>query len=370
MEKTFETNHRVLAGDARDLGHLPDASVHLVVTSPPYPMIGMWDGVFGEMAPAAATALAEGRATDAFEAMHAELDRVWAGCHRVLVEGGLACVNIGDATRTIGGVFRLHANHARAILGLERAGFMTLPDILWRKPTNAPNKFMGSGMLPPGAYVTYEHEYVLILRKGAKRAFAPGPESERRRRSAFFWEERNTWFSDVWMDLVGARQELGDADSRARSAAFPFELPFRLIQMYSLEGDTVLDPFGGLGTTMAAAIASGRSSIVVERDSALQRQVARTASQALRLGQERQRARLAAHAAFVAERTLAGRPPGHCNDPYGFPVVTAQESDLRLTVPVRLDRAPPDRWLVAHEPLTLAAAADREPSLPFADPGN
>ena len=83
--------------------------------------------------------------------------------------GGIACINIGDATRTLNDVFCLYQNHTRIASSMLRIGFLSLPCILWRKQTNAPNKFMGSGMMPPGAYVTLEHEYVLILRKGNKK---------------------------------------------------------------------------------------------------------------------------------------------------------------------------------------------------------
>ena len=69
-----------------------------------------------------------------------------------------------------------------------------MPAILWRKPTNAPNKFMGSGMLPPNAYVTLEHEYILMFRWGAKREFSQEEQKRSRRESAYFWEERNGWF--------------------------------------------------------------------------------------------------------------------------------------------------------------------------------
>ena len=75
--------------------------------------------------------------------MHAELDRAWAEVHRVLAPGGIACINIGDATRTIGERFTLWPNHARILEACGLFGFDNLPAILWRKPTNAPNKFMG-----------------------------------------------------------------------------------------------------------------------------------------------------------------------------------------------------------------------------------
>ena len=269
------TRHEIHFTDSRRMSAVGDDTIDLVVTSPPYPMVEMWDEQFAAADPSVGAALSEQAGARTFELMHSALDEVWSECHRILRPGGLACINIGDATRKIGGEFRLFSNHSRVLQKVAGLGFSILPDILWRKPTNAPNKFLGSGMLPAGAYVTYEHEYVLILRKGGPRRFSPADKA-RRRRSAFFWEERNAWFSDVWVDLVGARQLLGNAEvdgleARARSAAFPFELAYRLIQMHSLIGDTVLDPFLGTGTTTAAAIASGRASIGFEIEDNLER---------------------------------------------------------------------------------------------------
>ena len=102
----------------------------------------------------------------AFELMHAELDKVWDECFRVLKSGGFLCINIGEATRTVGNEFRLYNNSSRIVSHCTGLGMVNLPNILWRKQTNAPNKFMGSGMLPCGAYVTLEHEWILIFRKG------------------------------------------------------------------------------------------------------------------------------------------------------------------------------------------------------------
>jgi DNA modification methylase len=156
---------------------------------------------------------------------------------------------------------------------MQKIGFSALPAILWRKQTNAPNKFMGSGMMPPGAYVTLEHEYILMLRKGNKKEFKTNEEKKIRRESSFFWEERNVWFSDVWMDLKGTSQNLFDNKARDRSAAYPFELPYRLTTMFSVKGNTVLDPFFGIGTTMYAAMAAARNSIGYEIDRNLKEQI-------------------------------------------------------------------------------------------------
>ena len=156
-------------------------------------------------------------------------------------------MKVTDATRTLDGEFKLYPNHSRIIQHFINNGFSNMPNIIWRKQTNAPNKFMGSGMLPAGAYVTLEHEWVLIFRKGLKRSFKSENEKLKRKQSSFFWEERNIWFSDMW-DLKGTRQNIAHKNSRERSAAYPFEIPFRLINMFSLKGDTILDPFLGTGT--------------------------------------------------------------------------------------------------------------------------
>jgi hypothetical protein len=217
-------------------------------------------------------------------------------------------------------------------------GLRALPDVLWRKQTNAPSKFMGSGMLPGGAYVTYEHEYVLIFRKGERRRFTTGAERAIRAASAFFWEERNRWFSDVWTDLKGTSQDLCHQTARVRSAAFPVELAFRLILMHTVYGDTVLDPFLGTGTTTAAAIAACRNSIGVEWCSAMEPAILETVSNAMEEGAARARARLALHQAFTRECLAAGRTLRHTNRIYGLPVVTSQERDLAVYLPCELRR--------------------------------
>ena len=242
-------------------------SVQLVVTSPPYPMIEMWDECFCSQKKNVKTALNTGKYESAFEEMHSMLVATWEDVDRLLTPGGLVCINIGDATRNCNGQFKLFSNHTRIINKFLSMNYDILPDIHWHKPTNAPNKFMGSGMYPPCAYVTYEHEYVLIFRKGPNRKFSDS-NKENRHQSAYFWEERNIWFSDLW-ELKGIGQKLSKSTSRERSAAFPFELAFRLINMYSLKGDTIYDPFCGTGTVAKAAIASERNSIGTDIDKKL-----------------------------------------------------------------------------------------------------
>lgn len=343
----LETRHQLLFGDARTCV-LPAASVDIIVTSPPYPMIEMWDAAFAGMNSTIGPALQAQNGAAAFELMHAELDKVWQHCVRVLKPGGTLCINIGDAVRTLGGDFQLYPNHVRIVNALRSAGLVQLPDILWRKPTNAPNKFMGSGMLPVGAYVTYEHEYILIFRKGKRRAFTAEADKRNRRASAFFWEERNNWFSDVWTDLRGTGQGLTDAAARQRSAAFPFELAYRLICMYAVYGDTVLDPFAGTGTTMAAAMAAGRHSVGVEIDASLEPAIGDLLRNAPAEGRNRVAKRLRDHREFIATRIGAGTPPRHHNSLYDFPVVTSQETDLRLYMPTEVRTESPGRFVASY----------------------
>src|SRR6056297_1303977 len=261
----METEHRIHVGDAREMTALGDDSVELVVTSPPYPMIAMWDELFAELDGEIEELLADGDGEAAFEAMHAALAPVWDELSRVLVDGGVAAINVGDATRSVGDGFQLYPNHAELITRFRERGFDLLPDVLWRKPVNSLTKFMGSGMVPPNAHATLEHEYVLLFRNGGdRRSFETG--AERRYEAAYFWEERNDWFSDLWTDVLGEGQQLDHDDLRTRSAAFPFEVPYRLVNMYSVYGDTVLDPFWGTGTTTLAAMVAGRESVGYELD--------------------------------------------------------------------------------------------------------
>ena len=344
----MQTTHNVTIGDARKMTGVADLSIDLVVTSPPYPMIQMWDNLFGRLDPAVTAALKQHLGMAAFELMHRVLDPVWLEVHRVLKLGGIACINIGDAVRTVGSDFSLYPNHVRILSYMLSIGFHVLPMILWRKPTNAPTKFMGSGMMPPGAYVTLEHEHILILRKGAKRAFTKD-HAQKRRQSAYFWEERNDWFSDIWLDLVGVMQNRADKDVRQRSAAFPFELPFRLINMFSVMEDCVLDPFIGIGTTMAAAMVSGRNCIGYELEPALWRSFRKGIPAVIDSGCRRLKDRLEKHLDFVRRKSAAGHMFKHRNKFYGFPVMSRQETELIIQKPASVLPVADNSLQVQHQ---------------------
>lgn len=326
------TKHTVCFKNASKLSDVEDNSVSLVVTSPPYPMIEMWDDSFASQDPNIAEALKKNHPHEAFELMHQVLDKVWSECYRVLRQGGVACINIGDATRTINKKFQLFPNHSRVISAFIDLGFSNLPNLIWRKQTNAPNKFMGSGMLPPGAYVTLEHEFILVFRKGNKREFSSS-EKPNRRESTYFWEERNNWFSDLW-DLKGTSQFLPSNGIRERSGAYPFEIPYRIVNMFSVRGDTVLDPFMGTGTTTLAAIASGRNSIGYELESDFQEIIQKNilAQSNLDSINDKIRQRILNHERFVKNRIAEKGEDSikYVNKFFGFPVMTRQEKKLEL----------------------------------------
>jgi DNA modification methylase len=272
----MQTEHKIILANSQQMPELADSSIHLMVTSPPYPMIKMWDAQFATINPQIATLWQELEAngkeetvTQIYEAMHETLARTWRETYRVLVDGGIACINIGDATRTVNGKFRLFPNHSRIIEHCEKTGFTTLPYILWKKPTTKPKykgkgAFLGSGFLPPNAYVTLDCEFILLFRKGKLRKFPPN--DPRRYESAFTKKQRDEWFTQIW-NVTGTRQT--ESKLERRIAAFPDEIVNRLIKMFSVKGDTVLDPFLGSGTTVKLAMQNERNSIGYETDETL-----------------------------------------------------------------------------------------------------
>ncbi|MFW6011680.1 MAG: DNA-methyltransferase [Desulfosalsimonas sp.] len=344
----MNTDHRLFFADSRSMSNLDDQSIDLAVTSPPYPMIEMWDGVFSRLDHEASRCLEKGRGWDAYERMHSVLDPVWKEVCRVLKPGGFACINIGDAVRKIGDSFFLYPNHSRIIQSFVLNGLSPLPAVIWRKQTNSPNKFMGSGMLPAGAYVTLEHEYILIFRKGEKREFSTQKERLNRQQSAIFWEERNQWYSDVWFDLKGARQQLVDEKVRRRSGAYPFDLPYRLINMYSVMGDIVLDPFAGICTTMFAAMAAGRNSVMVEIEPDFLPQVRGRSRVIAEFSNRIIDERIRRHLEFVKQRKEDGRPLKYANENYGFPVMTNQETRLKICPLSRVGSPEKERFVVDY----------------------
>lgn len=250
QRKIMETTlHRLINGDARDLSFLEDESVHLVITSPPYWNLKRYQENPDQL----------GHIQD-YEAFLAELEKVWRHCLRVLVPGGrLVCV-VGDvcvARRDFGRhlVFPLHAD---ICVICRRLGFDNLNPIIWHKIANASyevtngSKFLGKPY-EPNAIIKNDMEFILMQRKpGGYRK----PTEAQRDASRISKEEFDRWFQQIW-NITGA-------STKHHPAPFPLELATRLVRMFSFTGDTVLDPFCGSGTTMVAALRTGRNSIGVE----------------------------------------------------------------------------------------------------------
>ena len=304
-------------------------SIDLVVTSPPYPMIDIWDND-----------LIDKTNINSLNAFPYKLARnlceeliyffITNNFKRSLKPGAIICINIGDATRSINKNFALYPNHSFIINNMIENGYTLLPTIIWKKPTNSPNKFMGSGMLPCCAYNTLGHEYVLVFRYGGKRNFNK-KESVIRKKSAYFWEERNKWFTDIWEDIYGANQKLKDDNiGRTVSARYPIMLPQRLIKMFTIKGDTVLDPFLGTGTTTHAAIVEGRNSIGIEINKEFKKYIMDIniiSDKLSAYSYSYNRKRIIKHLKFIKDSEKEFK---YINEFYNFPVLTKQETDIRL----------------------------------------
>ncbi|HYN77725.1 MAG TPA: site-specific DNA-methyltransferase [Lamprocystis sp. (in: g-proteobacteria)] len=248
------TTHRLMRGDSRDLSFLPDQSVHLVVTSPPYWTLKKYrdhEQQLGDI--------------EDYETFLQELDKVWEHCFRALVPGGrLICV-VGDvclSRRKNDGrhtVVPLHASiqeHCRII------GYDNLAPIIWHKIANAMFEATGNGggflgkPFEPNAVIKNDIEFILMERKpGGYRK----PTVATRVLSVISGENHKQWFQSIWSGVTGA-------STRDHPAPYPEALAERLIRMFSFVGDTVLDPFLGTGTTAVAAAKWGRNSLGVEID--------------------------------------------------------------------------------------------------------
>jgi site-specific DNA-methyltransferase (adenine-specific) len=247
-----KTTHRLRLGDARDLAWLQDASVHLVVTSPPYWTLKQYEPHARQL----------GAVAD-YEAFLDELDKVWRECARVLAPGGRLCCVVGDVCipRKAGGRHYVMPLHAGIQVRSRRLGLDCLTPVLWQKIANGVTEVQGNGSgfygkpYQPGAIIKNDVEYILFLRKGGEYR---SPSALQRALSMLSREEMQAWLRSSWSDIRG------ESTRRGHPAPFPVELAARLIRMFSFVGDTVLDPFGGTGSTALAALQTGRNSVSVE----------------------------------------------------------------------------------------------------------
>lgn len=251
-----KTTHRLHEGDARNLSWLPDGSVHLIVTSPPYWTLKEYAANDSQM----------GAITD-YSSFLGELDKVWAECLRVLAPGGRICCVVGDVCipRKKAGRHYVMPLHADIQVRARSIGLDCLTPIIWHKIANGVTEAEGNGAgfygkpYQPGAVVKNDVEYILFMRKGGTYR-SPGP--VQKALSILTKGEMQAWWRSIWTDIKGTSTRVG------HPAPYPVELAERLIKMFSFAGDTVLDPFAGTGSTNLAALACGRNSIGNEIEAA------------------------------------------------------------------------------------------------------
>lgn len=246
------TNQTLYHADARDMSYIPDKSVHLVITSPPYFNLKEYRKGKNQLG-----------ILENYQDFIDELEKVWKECYRVLVPGGRIVCVVGDVclSRKKYGRHVVMPLHSDIAVSCRKIGFDNLNPILWHKISNAKfeantNSSILGKPYEPNAIIKNDVEYILMERKpGGYRK----PTEQQRIDSKMNKEDFQNWFSQIW-ELPGASTKNG------HPAPFPLELANRLVKMFSFVGDTVLDPFCGSGTTMLAAMNNGRNSIGVETE--------------------------------------------------------------------------------------------------------
>ena len=241
------TQHKIINGDSRQMVELPDNSVHLVLTSPPYWQLKDYgsDNQIGFH--------------DSYENYINNLNLVWKECYRTLHNGCRLCVNIGDqfARAVYYGRYKVIPIREEIIKFCESIGFDYMGAIIWQKVTTSNTTGggiqMGSYPYPRNGILKLDYEFILTFKKLGD---APKPGKEQKELSKMTAEEWNTFFAGHW-NFPGVRQD-------NHIAMFPEELPRRLIKMFAFVGDTVLDPFAGSGTTNLAAKNLERNSVGYE----------------------------------------------------------------------------------------------------------
>jgi site-specific DNA-methyltransferase (adenine-specific) len=247
MEKSLKTIHKIINGDSRQMNLIPDKSVHLVITSPPYWQLKDY-GTEKQIG-----------FHESYESYINNLNLVWKECHRVLHPGCRLCINIGDqfARSVYYGRYKVIPIRTEIIKFCETIAFDYMGAVIWQKVTTCNTTggatIMGSFPFPRNGILKIDYEFILLFKK---QGIPPKPTKEQKELSAMTKEEWNTYFSGHWY-FAGAKQD-------GHIAMFPEELPARLIKMFAFAGDTVLDPFLGSGTTSLAARHLGRNSVGYE----------------------------------------------------------------------------------------------------------
>jgi len=207
------------------MSDLPDNSVHLMVTSPPYNVGKDYDDDL---------TLAE---------YLSFLKRVWAETYRVLVPGGRACINVANLGRK-----PYIPLHAFIIHDMNEIGFLMRGEIIWDKGASASSSTAwGSWQSASNPTLRDIHEYILVFSKGNFRRDKLVGKSD-----TISKEEFLEFTKSVWSFAARSAKKIG------HPAPFPIELPYRLIQLYTFQDEVVLDPFMGSGQTALAALKAGR----------------------------------------------------------------------------------------------------------------
>lgn len=246
----MRTTHTLINGDSRNLALIPDKSVHLVITSPPYWQLKDYgsDEQIGFH--------------DSYEGYINNLNAVWSECNRVLHDGCRLCINIGDqfARSVYYGRYKVIPIRTEIIRFCETLGMDYMGAVIWQKQTTmnttGGGAVMGSFPYPRNGILKIDYEFILVFKKHGK---SPVPTAEQKEHSKMTKEEWNTFFASHW-NFQGAKQD-------GHIAVFPEELPHRLIKMFSFVGEMVFDPFMGSGTTALAARNLQRNSVGYEINS-------------------------------------------------------------------------------------------------------
>lgn len=217
--------NRIFCKSSESMEELPDCSVHLMVTSPPYNVGKEYD---------------EDLTLDEYRNF---LKRVMVEVYRVLVPGGRACINLANLGRRP--YLPLHAFIIQDMLEL---GFLMRGEIIWDKASSASSSTAwGSWCSPQNPTLRDTHEYILVFCKQTFKRSNPFDRNPTINRDEFLEFTKSVW-----------RFPAEPATKVGHPAPFPVELPYRLIQLYTFEGEVVLDPFIGSGTTAIAALKTGR----------------------------------------------------------------------------------------------------------------
>lgn len=226
--------NKIILGTSERMKEIPDRSVHLMVTSPPYNVSKEYD-------------------EDLSLKEYLQLLRnVFAETHRVLAHGGRACVNVANLGRKPYIPLSDYISQLMIELGFRMRG-----EIIWAKGAGAGvSMAWGSWRSASNPVLRDTHEYILVFSKGAFERRRQGGESTITR------EQFMEWTKSVWTFNPESAKKV------KHPAPFPVELPYRLIQLYTFKGDVVLDPFMGSGSTAIAALKSERRFVGYETDPA------------------------------------------------------------------------------------------------------